>query len=426
MLGWLFPRSPVDPLEKAWIETRMLWLARHCGMFQRVDTQVLLPVTDLVPVDYEGTLENAGTILARLCEWLKLSADQFQLELSKGGEQSEVPADGPRTVIRLGEDLMSNPYAVAAATARRLAVRQFPVEAFAGSTPSQMPWLADLAAVCMGWGTVISHPWVEEPARRQSCGHGAAGRDQPRKTLPPRMLGYALALVVYGGGEKRLGRQHAMQQDAFVVCNRSLRYLHRTGDTLFTVDGVRREPGDQTIEELLCQLNTGSASARIAALWQLRDPNHAGEAMESVSKCLHHRLPAVREEAAKTISRYGPVARDALPGLVDLLDDSRHSIRAAAAAALGTVGNHSADTLAHLVPLLHDSSPYVVYHAATTIRTFGGAGEDAIPDVVAALRAAVVRCDHELIDALVRTLYTLDHDPTERLMAHFDDDLELR
>ncbi|MFO7901474.1 MAG: HEAT repeat domain-containing protein [Planctomycetota bacterium] len=425
MLGWLFPRSPIDPLEKAWIETRMLWLARKRGMHQGLDTQVLLPVADIVPDDYDGTLEKAGAILARMCESLKLSADEFELELSKGSERNELPADGPRNIIRLGADLMSNPYAVAAATARGLAVRQFSVQTLAGSAPSRMGWLVDLAAVCLGWGAVISHQWAEDAARKPSCGRGSGGCDQPRDVLPARMLGYALALFVHGRGEKRLGRRHAVQEDAFVVCNRSLRYLHRTGDTLLTVDRVRREPGDRTTEELSRQLNAGSASARIAALWELRDPDRAREAMEPVSRCLHHRLPAIREEAAKTISLYGPAAQDALPLLMDLLYDSRYSIRAAAAAAVGTLGNYSAETLAHVASLLRDSNPYVVYHAAMAIRNFGAAAEDAIPDVFAALRAAVIRCDHELIDALVRTLYTLDQDPTERVMAYFDDDPEL-
>jgi hypothetical protein len=60
------------------------------------------------------------------------------------------------------------------------------------------------------------------------------------------------------------------------------------------------------------------------------------------------------------------------------------------------------------------------------VRAFGQQGENAIPAILAALRGAVIRCDHSLIDTLTNTLYGLDPDPTDRVLEYFEQDPELR
>jgi hypothetical protein len=46
--------------------------------------------------------------------------------------------------------------------------------------------------------------------------------------------------------------------------------------------------------------------------------------------------------------------------------------------------------------------------------------------VLSALKAALIRCDHALIDVLSHTLFAMDPDPTDRIMQFFADDYELR
>lgn len=426
MLGWLFPRPPIAPVEKAWIETRMLWLARGCNMAFAPDNHPVDSADEFIPTDYDGTLQAAGTILTRMCQSLKIPEDQFQLQLAGLSEDKGESPERSREAIPIDSSLLNNPYAVAAAAARGLALRHLSVQTPVGAAGARIPWLADVAAICLGWGTVVSHVLARDAGQQQSCGCGPGGCDQPRDLLPARMQGYALALFAYIRGEKRFKPRDPLQSDALAVGNRALRYLRRTGDSLFTVERMREESRARTTEELLNELNGGSASARIVALWELRDADRAPDAVDAVAKSLRHRLPDIREEAAKTLVLYGPAAQDALPHLLDLLYDNKHSIRAAAATALAAVGSQTPETLAHVASLLRDPNPYVVYQAAKAVETFGAQGEEAIPEVFAALRSAVVRCDHQLIDALIHTLYTLDPDPTERVMDYFNDDPELR
>lgn len=284
--------------------------------------------------------------------------------------------------------------------------------------------MTDLAAVYLGLGVFVANAVVR--ATTEQGGHACHCGPRQIEHLPARMVGYAMALFAHVRGEARPAWKTYLRLDSLVAYRHGLTYLHRTGDSLFTAANANREKRETPTTELLQQLNTGSGSARVAALWELRSPLHAADAAHDVSRCLHDRLPAIREEAARTLAAYGSHALDGIPALVELLHDAKYSIRAAAAFALGTLGNDSPESLSHLTPLLNDSDPQVVYAAASAVAQFGQRGGDAVPAVLAALRSAMIRCDHPLIDALTQTLFALDPDPTDRVMRFFEDDAELR
>jgi hypothetical protein len=238
------------------------------------------------------------------------------------------------------------------------------------------------------------------------------------------MTGYALALTCYARGLKRLAWGDALDLDTQDALERSLRYLYRTGDTLFTAQQVGRTPEPWSAAELLEQLAHGSASAQVAALWQLRDAGH-GEAARAVARCLRSRHVDVRREAAITLAACGKTAEPVLGDLRDALTDRDASVRAAAARAIGRVATPATELLDDLTPLLYDRNPAVVLAATLSVREFGAVAAPALPMLLDAIRGAVVRCQHELMDALAGTLYALEPDPTEHVMAHFQDDPEL-
>lgn len=429
MLGWLFPRPPVNPVEKAWIETRMLRLAGHLGLPRLLDARMIMPVEDIIPANFGGTQKDAEEILSRLCESSRIPVGQLQLRVDTPGchtqprSENEAESEQAANTISMGPELLYNPYAVAATTARVLALRQLPTRSLAGESQAQVAWIADIAAIYLGWGVIVAHELTNAATQQHACGCGAG---QPDGFPPARMLGYSLALFAFARGEKSPSWRNSLSLDALAACNRSLRYLHRTSDSLFTRERARQQPSSQSRQELLNQLNSGSHSARVAALWELCSPEHAEDAAEPVAACLHDRVPAIRAEAAQTIAQYGATARHALPALIDLLQDSNHSIRAAAARALGKIGTDSTELFNHLTELLRESNRLVVHNAAVAISGLGRNYEAAIPDLLGALRGAVIRCDHELIDTLVNALYALDPDPTKSVMEHFQDDPELQ
>jgi hypothetical protein len=300
---------------------------------------------------------------------------------------------------------------------------QLPLTQVAGLSSGQLSWLVDLAAVFLGWGAIMAHEQVGDQLPANCCG---GGPESMISRLPPRTMGYALALFAHARGELRPQWNTSLRLDAQAMCTRSLKYLHRTNDTLFSPETAGRSGQVRSTAELLAQLQTGSPSARVAALWELRAECHASEAAEPICAYLHDRRPEFREEAAKTLASYGSSAGCALPDLLELLEDRHRGVRAAAAHAVGCLEQTDEAVLDQLAPLLRDLDREVVFGAAVSVEKFGESALPAARSVLDALRAAIIRCDRQLIDALTDCLVAMDPDPTDRVMEYFGDDLELR
>ncbi len=112
--------------------------------------------------------------------------------------------------------------------------------------------------------------------------------------------------------------------------------------------------------------------------------------------------------------------------MIDLLQDAQYAVRSAAATTLGALGQDLESVLPGVAELLRDPDREVVLSAAMALRSFGERGLPAELQVLAALKAALIRCDHTLIDALTHTLFAIDPDPTERVLQYFADDYEMR
>ncbi len=423
MLGWLFPRPPLDIVEKAWVETRMQWLAETLGVPRMLAVPVALPEPEWFGGDYDGTSENARQLMTRICQHLKVPARQIELQVA--GRQCQVGSSGEfsEEVVPVSDQQLHDPIALTVVVAHQLVRPLLPLNDLAVQNGREVSWLIELACVYLGLGVYVANAVVTESTRQ---GHHACDSGSPLPHLPARMAGYALALFAHVRGESRPAWKSYLRLDALAAFHSGLKYLQRTGDTLFSSETAGQPPGAASTEGLLRQLTTGSRSARVAALWALRDRRHAATAVLAVASCLHDRLPAMREEAARTLAGYGPVATSAVPSLIELLHDTHYPTRAAAVLALGELETHSQEVLQHLVPLLSDPERDVIFRAAEAVSKFGEGGEDAIPALLSALRSALIRCDHGLIQALTHALYALDPDPTDRVMEFFEDDRELR
>ncbi|MHB8970730.1 MAG: HEAT repeat domain-containing protein [Pirellulaceae bacterium] len=423
MFGWLFPRPPLDALEKAWVETRMLWLAHRLGIARMLGTSVVWP-PDFPTGPWDGTAENVRQLLQRLGDQLQIETRTWNLEILPDEPPSNSPGNRVPGIVHVAEQQLDDPESLTATIAHQLAHAWLPPESLTWRDVREREWLADLVAVCLGLGVFIAQAVVQDMSDAE--GHFRCRSMRHFGYLPARRVGYAMALFAWVRGESRPAWRAELRLDAQVALNGGLRYLQRTEDSVFSLETAGRPHAARPTDQLLQQLMTGSPSARIAALWELRSSEHAAAAAHAVTRCLHDSRPAIRQEAAHTLSVYGEEARPAIIPLMDLLQDAQYAVRSAAATTLGALGQEMESVLPGVAELLRDPDREVVRSAATALGSFGERGLSAELQVLAALKAALIRCDHALIDALTHTLFAIDPDPTDRVLQYFADDYEMR
>ena len=95
-----------------------------------------------------------------------------------------------------------------------------------------------------------------------------------------------------------------------------LKYLEKTGDTLFDRASLRSRSHALTSRELVERLTSGSASAKLAALWQIKKDGPTGEEqVDAVLSLLEERDEYLRTEAAWVVGAHA-LAPDRSPGLL--------------------------------------------------------------------------------------------------------------
>lgn len=431
MLSWLFPRPPLDVIEQTWVETRLRYLVDEIGWARLIEMPIALPTPAFFLGTCDGTRDGAQRLLVRMCEHLGIDARAFTLETvdqeachgsaSHGCGCATEPVGAGGTVVHVTTAELADPELLAAVLARQLTNSRLPVESLPGGMPGDQAWMTDMVAICHGWGVFVANAAVQ--ALSPPTGHGGCS-PRPARCLPARMAGYALAVYAHLRGQDQPVWKHHLRPDAAAAYVGGLRYLRRYGGTLLTINGVDGPGHAVETRSPLRLLASHAPSDHIAALWELRNPACAAAAADAVTRCLHDPRPAIREEAVKTLAYYGPHAFAAMARLVEMLEDYRYSARAAAAVTLGVLGQEPDWVVPRLAQLLADDEREVVFAAAGGLAQFGTQANGVISAVLTALKTAIIRCDHPLIDALTRCLYALEPDPTQSLLEQFSDDPE--
>ena len=178
-----------------------------------------------------------------------------------------------------------------------------------------------------------------------------------------------------------------LRLDASEPLRAGLKYLEKTGDTLFDRASLRTRSHELTPAAALDRLQNGSPSAQLAALWQIRKDGPAGaEQADLILALLEDRDEYLRTEAAWIVGEHA-LAPDRAPGLLaDLLRSRDGRTRATAAWALGKFPSQSEELIPRLIPLLEDPDDSVVMNAATSLGLFGHRAEETAGPMLEALR----------------------------------------
>jgi hypothetical protein len=123
ILSWLGPKSPLETAEKVWIESRMRWLAGQLGLDRLQSSQVILPDARFFPDRYTGTADDGRRIFDRVCGYMKLDPNRYELEFLHDVCMGDFAGlyDGPaRPRILLRHELLANPEWLVATIAHEL------------------------------------------------------------------------------------------------------------------------------------------------------------------------------------------------------------------------------------------------------------------------------------------------------------------
>jgi hypothetical protein len=425
MFGWFAPHCPLNTLEKTWTEVRMRWLARQLGIDRLLRAEVVLPTDEYFPDPYEGTLEDARQLMRRLCGCMGIDPRKLWLETFPDEMRKDSLGfyDGERRTVWAAESLLADPQVLAATLAHELAHDVLLGGGLLGGEVGDHEDVTDLLPVFLGVGVFTANATIYEKTER--AGRLTWWTVGKRGYLPARILGYAMALFAFVRGEDDPAWASHLRLDASVPLKDGLRYLHRTGDSLFHPDTVndRRVPSKA---ELLARLQEGTPSARLAALWELREQGWpAAEGVAALTHRLQDRDPHIRQEAARVLAASGPAAAAALPELLRALHRPCPLTRMGAAFALGTLRLQPDVVVPELCALLSQPHYKVLAETARALARYGRAAEQAAPALLSVWKTALIACEEPLIDAVAGALIAVVAQPEQATRDYLIDDPDL-
>jgi hypothetical protein len=215
----------------------------------------------------------------------------------------------------------------------------------------------------------------------------------------------------------------ALRLDAKTALRDGLRYIQQTKDVQFDLRllGALRVPPQP--EEIAERLNSGTPSARLAALWQVRKMGLvAQEYLQPVAARLQDRDPIVAAEAATVLAEFGATAEPAVAGLRQALFAPDEQVRSAAAWALGRLRLQPAAVVPDLCELLWESSRPLLVRAADALAAYAVPVEPTFAKRLASLlRTAIIDCAEPAIGSFARALLGTVPDAQSLVRRHIDD-----
>lgn len=417
MFGLFNTSCPLELGQKTWTERRMLWLAEQLGAHRLHNATVVTPTDEFFPDRYDADYPSARKCLDRMCGYMGVDSGAVELEIASADAMPgaaglyHMRAQGH---IFVADTQLADPTRLLATLAHELAHE---ILLRGGHLTGQEPdheQVTDLLPVFLGAGIFGANATIREYQER--AGAAWSWGFSTQGYLSSIVLGYALALFAYVRGEDAPDWRHHLRTDAKKTLSAGLRFLQKTGDSLFTPKTVHRPPAPSAALALE-QLAARSPTLRLAALWdvidhRLGDPHLLGP----VLRCASESDATIRAAATQALGVFGDTARGALPQLIDLLHDRVPFVRTAAAAALGELKPPANEVVPELARLLLQEDT-----AAGAVVVLNGYGAEAAP-CLPKLLVALERSLSTFTDAtphFFALFRTLCPDPERTLRAHF-------
>ncbi|MCI0700892.1 MAG: HEAT repeat domain-containing protein [Planctomycetia bacterium] len=420
MFGLFTPKCPLELADKTWTERRMLWFAQRLGLNRMLKARVILPTADDFPDKYNADYPSIRKCLDRMCGYMEVDPGSVTLEIlpdemmPNAAGLYEMRAKG-NICIALSQLLA--PPRLLATLAHELAHEILLRGGYLTGQEPDHERVTDLLPAFLGTGIFAANATIETSSGWD--GGWSWWSISTQGYLSSFVFGYALALFAQLRGESYPEWAHHLRADARETLHKSLRFLRKTGDSLFTLDAAEAKPKSRTVSEVGDQLTASSPTLRLSALWDmaeldLRDP----QLHEPVAHLLNDREPPIREAAARAIGMFGERSLDLVPQLTALLFDDWWGTRAAAAQSLGALKPSPKDVVEELARVLGDIRDYPACMAAAALSGYGYQAAEAVPRLLDALERALGTLDART-DILLGTLLAICPNPQQVVREHF-------
>jgi HEAT repeat protein len=214
--------------------------------------------------------------------------------------------------------------------------------------------------------------------------------------------------------------------DASDAFRRGLKFLTKTTDCVFDheTNGLARAAKSDTALE--SDLQYGTDSTRLAALWGILDRGPAAsQVADAVRKCLRSKNSILQTESARALGAMGSAASSAAPDLIHAFASRNSDVRRESALAIEQLqlphdmkGPHGDTVYEELVLLLEDPEPPVVQAAARALSQYGQHAQRAGVHMIRHLCRALVACHYDVSDFYFEVLETITPDVEQFLQEH--------
>jgi len=238
------PKCPVGPATKAWVDSRMQWLADQFGMQVWHQARAVEPTGEFFPDPFDRSERAVRCMLDRVCNYMAIPPQRITLRLY--AEQRRVgnplfPIEGPRTAgqyAAAGQEIvaievggLANPMSLVATMAHELAHARLLGENRLSRDEEDLEILTDLATVFFGLGIFCANSAVQyDQWHRQGWSGWSVQRtgylDEPT-------FGYALALWTFVRHEDRPRWMRHVRPNVRGHMKESLRFIQATADSPF-------------------------------------------------------------------------------------------------------------------------------------------------------------------------------------------------
>jgi hypothetical protein len=411
----------------------MRWLVHWIGLERILDAQVILPTDEFFPDPYHGDEASARRWLTRMCRYMRVDPATVTLvvfpdEAAPGaagyyqqGAKTCFPVTRARSQISVAASQLANPSVLVATLAHELGHEILLGGGKLTTDVTDHEQITDLLMVFLGVGIFNANATIVES--HWNYGATYSGWSIGRQGyLSSFVFGYALALFAFFRRELNPTWAKHLRKDARETLWKALRYLKKTGDSLFHPDTIRTAYSRPTASVLEEGLTHTSPTFRLAALWELNRTGLASpELFPIVWSCVNDRDFGVRDHAARSLALFGSQLETVVPQLVDLLR-TECDIWRSIVPALTSIRACPDAVVPELARLLtrHPNDHEML---ANALRLYGSAAEAAFPALLGAFGHHLARGG---LGNLLSVMDALIPDLEQRIRDHFVTDPEAR